>query len=175
MFESSDPQQLLEARKQLERVIKEQARSITQYIQPEAGTTDIALMFLPAETLWFEVVQNQPLWEHLARLRVFPVSPNTLLLALNTISLTHKWYQAAVGFERTARELSLAQKHFDHFRAKFQDIGAGLQRAEEAFHTADRHLGHYQSSIARLTGEPLAEPEQPTAPLALESPETPES
>lgn len=173
LFESADPAQLDAARAELSRVVREQATSIARYIEPEKGTTDIALMYLPSETLWYEVVQNHELGEQLAKLRVFPVSPNTLLVTLHAISLTHKWYQVAAGFEKTARELQLAQKHFTNFERRFEDLGRSLQKAQDAYSTAVAHLSKYQSRIAGLTGEPGLEAASADAPL-LESP-TPEA
>lgn len=153
LFESNDPTELAAAREQLARVMKEQGKKVAGYIQPELGTTDFALLYLPAETLWFEVIQNRELYEHLAALRVFPVSPNTLLPALHTVSLTHKWYQVAAGFQNTARELSLAQKHFANFYKRFEEVGRSLTKAQEAYSTATTHLGKYQSRIVSLTGD----------------------
>src|SRR5260370_11146933 len=51
LFESNDQAEIAEARIALVRVIKPEAKRIQQYIQPENGTTEIALMYLPSETL----------------------------------------------------------------------------------------------------------------------------
>ena len=51
LFETSDERQLEEARAQLVRVLTAQAKSIAGYIDPEHGTMDVALMYLPSETL----------------------------------------------------------------------------------------------------------------------------
>ena len=162
LFESSDPQQLAEARSQLERVIKEQARSISKYIDPEAGTTNLALMFLPSETLWFEVVQNHRLADYLAEQHVFPVSPNTLLLVLLTVQQTFKWYQIAATFDQAREELAKAQKSFGFFQKKFDTLGKSLDNAQDAFRVASGHLSRYQSRIAGVTGEALIEGDDTT-------------
>ena len=161
LFESSDPARLAEARKQLERVIKEQARDIAKYIKPEEGTTDMALMFLPSETLWFEVVQNGALWDELSRMRIFPVSPNTLLLALHTISLVCKSYQAATTVQETLGELAKAKRHFDFFQQQFDGIGKAIGKAQESYQKASGHLTRYQNQVVRLTGEEVPELEAP--------------
>lgn len=175
LFESSDPQQLEEARAQLERVIKEQARAITKYINPEAGTTNLALMFLPSETLWYEVVQNRVLADFLAEQRVFPVSPNTLLLALTTVQQTFRWYQMAATFDQAREELGKAQKSFGYFQERFRDVGKGLERAQSAYQTASGHLSRYQSRIAGVTGQPLPEPDEEEARLPVRLPESSET
>lgn len=153
LFESNDPAKLDEARAALERAIKEQAKRIAAYIDVEAGTTNVALIYLPSETLWFEVTQNRDLSDWLAKNRVFPVSPNTLLLALHSISLTYKWYQAAKGFEQTVRELSAARKSFEFFKGRFEEVGKALQKAQDAYSTATTHLTRYDSRVNTMTAD----------------------
>lgn len=170
LFESADPGALAAARVELERVIKEQGRRIAGYIDVEAGTTNVALLYLPSETLWFEVVQNRTLAEHLANCGVFPCSPNTLMLTLHAISLTYKWYRVAEGFAQTARELALAQKHFGHFEKQFEQVGRSIQKAQEAYATATSHLARYQTRVAAMTGDVPLNEQRPEEFLPLQMP-----
>jgi DNA recombination protein RmuC len=55
LFENSDEAAIEVARIALVRVMKAEGKRIQQYIQPQNGTTDIALMYLPSETLYMEV------------------------------------------------------------------------------------------------------------------------
>ncbi len=154
LFESQDPSALEAARKTLSDVIKTQAKSIAQkYIRPDHGTSDMALLFLPSETLYFEVIRNGDLFESLAKLKVFPVSPNTLAVSLRSIAIAQDYYEMAKGVEKTVEDVKKARRHFEHFEKKFEDIGKGLKKAQEAFDTATTHLTHYESSVYRLTGE----------------------
>src|SRR5258706_2915375 len=52
LFESNDKAEIELARIELVRVMKAEAKRIQQYIQPENGTTEIALMYLPIKTLY---------------------------------------------------------------------------------------------------------------------------
>jgi DNA recombination protein RmuC len=113
----------------------------------------MALLFLPSETLYFEVVRNSKLFEDMTKLRVYPVSPNTLAMGLKSIGMAHEYYQLAKGVEKTIEEVKKARKHFDHFGKKFDEIGNGIRKAQDAFDTAHKHLTHYESSIIRLVGE----------------------
>ncbi len=97
LFESNNKAEIELARIELVRVMKAEAKRIRQYIQPESGTTDIALMYLPSETLYMEVIRNRELGDWMNQQHVFPVSPNTLLMTLHTIALVHKWYEVAKG------------------------------------------------------------------------------
>lgn len=154
LFESNDPVQLEIGRKALSEFIKSEAKNIaTKYIKPEHGTTDMALLFLPSETLYFEVIRNGKLFEDMAKLKVYPVSPNTLAMGLHSVSVAQDYYEMARGVEKTIEDVKKARKHFDNFEKKFEDIGKGLRKAQEAFETANTHLGRYETSVYRLVGE----------------------
>jgi DNA recombination protein RmuC len=153
LFESNDEAEIAEARVALVRVMKAEAKRIQQYIQPENGTTDIALMYLPSETLYMEVIRNRELGDWMNQQHVFPVSPNTLLMTLHTIALVHKWYEVASRFEKSRAELAKAQKSFDFFQNQFENVGKNLNKAQEAFETAQRHLKTYRGKVSALSGQ----------------------
>jgi DNA recombination protein RmuC len=153
LFESENQSEVEEARDQFVRVMKAEAKRIKNYIQPEHGTTDIALMYLPSETLYMEAVRNRELADWLNQQHVFPVSPNTLLMTLQTIALVHKWYEVASRFEKSRQELAKAQKSFDFFQNHFENVGKSLNKAQEAFETAQRHLKTYRGKVTALSGQ----------------------
>jgi len=153
LFESSDEAEIDEARKEFVRVMKADAKRIKAYIQPEYGTTEIALMYLPSETLYMEAVRNRELADWLNQQHVFPVSPNTLLMTLQTIALVHKWYEVASRFEKSRQELAKAQKSFDYFQGQFENVGKSLNKAQEAFETAQHHLKSYRGKVTALSGQ----------------------
>jgi DNA recombination protein RmuC len=152
-FEDSTEAQLEEARHEFVRVMKAEAKRIKAYIQPEYGTTEIALMYLPSETLYMEAVRNRELADWLNQQHVFPVSPNTLLMTLQTIALVHKWYEVASRFEKSRQELAKAQKSFDHFQSQFENVGKSLGKAQEAFDKATTHLRTYRGRVEALSGQ----------------------
>jgi DNA recombination protein RmuC len=153
LFEGTDEVAIEDARHEFVRVMKAEAKRIKAYIQPEHGTTDIALMYLPSETLYMEAVRNRELADWLNQQHVFPVSPNTLLMTLKTIALVHKWYEMAGRFEKSRVELAKAQKSFDFFQNQFDNVGKNLNKAQEAFETAQRHLKTYRGKVSVLSGQ----------------------
>ena len=153
LFESDVESEIEEARHEFVRVMKAEGKRIKAYIQPEHGTTDIALMYLPSETLYMEAIRNRELADWLNDQHVFPVSPNTLLMTLKTIALIHKWYEVASRFEKSRLELAKAQKSFDFFQGQFENVGKNLNKAQEAFETAQRHLKTYRGKVTALSGQ----------------------
>jgi DNA recombination protein RmuC len=152
-FENSTEKELEEARGEFVRVMKAEGKRIKAYIQPEYGTTEIALMYLPSETLYMEAVRNRDLADWLNQQHVFPVSPNTLLMTLQTIALVHKWYEVASRFEKSRQELAKAQKSFEHFQNQFENVGKSLGKAQEAFDKASTHLKTYRGRVSALSGQ----------------------
>src|SRR5438128_11137251 len=153
LFESNDEAEIEEARHELVRVMKVEAKRIKAYIQPENGTTDIALMYLPSETLYMEAIRHRALADWLNQQHVFPVSPNTLLMTLQTIALMHTWCEVASRFHQSRLELAKAQKSFDYFQNQFENVGKNLNTAQEAFETAQRHLKTYGGRVTVPSGQ----------------------
>ncbi len=167
LFESDDSTEIEEARVAFCRVMKEQARRVKGYIQPENGTTDIALMYLPSETLYMEAVRNRELSEDLNKMKVFPVSPNSLLVTLNAVAMVHRWYQVQKGMAKSIEEFGKAQRTLAHFEAKFEVIGKSLNKARDAYDTASTHLNSYKGRITKLSGEEIPELEETEEPKTL--------
>jgi DNA recombination protein RmuC len=167
LFETNDPDALADARVEFERVMKEQAKRIAAYIRPEAGTTDMALMYLPSETLYMEAVLNAELSEWLNKRRVYPVSPNTLIVTLQSIQMVFKMYEYAKGHERATEELKKAQAAFGHFENQFEAVGKSLSKAQDAFEVAKNHLNRYRNRVTNLTGEAAPELDFPPPPTNL--------
>src|SRR6266853_3325368 len=163
LFESNVQAEIEEARHEFVRVMKAEARRIKAYIQPEHGTTDIALMYLPSETLYMEAIRNRELADWLNAQHVFPVSPNTLLMTLQTIALVHKWYEVAIRFEKSRLELAKSQKSFDFFHGQFENVGKSLNKAQEAFDKAQTHLKTYRGRVTVLSGQEQLELEAANA------------
>jgi DNA recombination protein RmuC len=161
LFGNSDPAALDAARTEFARVMKEQARRIAAYIRPESGTTDMALMYLPSETLYMEAVLNGDLSEFLNKMHVFAVSPNTLIITLQSIQMVFKMYEFAKSYERATEELKKAQSAFGYFEGRFEEIGKSLGRAQQAYEVARGHLTKYRNQVVNLTGEPVPEIEGP--------------
>lgn len=160
LFESSDEAGLRAAREALRRFIKEQSSSIRKYIRPDEGTAEIALMFLPSETIYFELLRDSELCEHMYKLRVFPVSPNTLMITVSAIKLSYDYYKLAANARATIEEIQKARRHFDLFETQFGEIGNRLSKAADAYRVAETHLGRFKNRVSRLTGEDEKAPQE---------------
>src|SRR4029077_12288970 len=85
MLEAAAPEQKDRARRQFGREVKKHIDDIAdKYLRPSEGTLDIALMYIPAENIFYEVTtwKQDACKEHISayslKRRVIPVSPNSI-------------------------------------------------------------------------------------------------
>lgn len=57
----------------------------SKYILPDEGTLDFALMYIPSEAVYYEIVTDTELMTTAKKLRIYPVSPNTLYAHLQVL------------------------------------------------------------------------------------------
>ncbi len=108
----------------------------TKYLLPAEGTTDFALMYMPAETLYYEVIQNvkeADLSEYARSKKVILVSPNTFYL---TVSAILHWFND-VQFSKQTRDI------MKRLSRVVQDAG----KLSEEFRVLGKHLGNAQSAF----------------------------
>jgi DNA recombination protein RmuC len=88
-YEAGDPKESLDAlRKKFEDTVRGTARSIaSKYINPPV-TTDFAIMFVPSEGIYAEILRNAELFESLRRdLRITAVGPTNLAAFLSSLQM----------------------------------------------------------------------------------------
>lgn len=134
LLEAEEKQSIDEARRSLTLKIRSFAKDIhDKYILPPK-TTDFALMFLPTEGLYAEVVQNVALFEELRdKYKITAVGATTLSAFLASLQM---------GFKTLAIE-QRSQEVWDTLRSvksEFIKFGDMLEKAQKQLQTADKTL-----------------------------------
>ncbi|GAI76561.1 unnamed protein product, partial [marine sediment metagenome] len=102
--ESEEEQATL--RRQFTRTIKKHIDDVAKYILPDEKTFDFALMYIPAENVYYETIlrgqhEESEIYSYSLQKRVIPVSPNTFYAYLQAIVLGLK----GLHIEKTARDI----------------------------------------------------------------------
>jgi len=117
-------------RSQFVRDVKKHLRDITgKYILPQEETLDFALMYLPSESIYYEVVTNTEIMNLSKDLRVYPVSPTTLYASLQTILLSLESQKIAGKTAEVFTLLKAVQKDYDKLSENFTLLGKHLTNA----------------------------------------------
>lgn len=152
--ESGDAAAVEAAGKQLESVLYAEARKIHEkYIKPPY-TTDFALMFLPVEGLYAEVLRRQGLQERMQNeFRVIIAGPTTLAALLNSLQMGFR----SMAIEQRTSEvwelLGQVKTEFNKFSGVVDEAQSSIQRASgvlEKVKTRTRVMGRKLSEVEAI-------------------------
>jgi DNA recombination protein RmuC len=151
--------------KAFERDVKIHVDAIaSKYVRPDEDTYDFALMYLPSESVYYELVCSKSgnLYRYALEKRVFPVSPTTFHAYLLVITLGLKGLQIEQHAQEVMAHCAGMAKNFDRFRAEFDTLGKHIGNAQAKYGEADRRLGSLERDLERATDwEQSIEPSEP--------------
>jgi len=108
-----------------------------KYILPEEGTMDFALMYIPSESVYYEVVTNRELSNYSRSNRVYPVSPNTLYAHLQVLLQSLQGKELEAKSRAILQALRAAQKDYD--------------KVSENLGVLNRHLTNAFNQMSQVT------------------------
>jgi DNA recombination protein RmuC len=111
-----------------------------KYILPEENTLDFALMYIPSESVFYEVANSEGLMEFSRSSRVYPVSPNTLYAALQTILLSFEGKKIEQKAKEVFKLLRGIQKDFGKTTDSLTTLGGHLTNAYNKFSDVQSHF-----------------------------------
>lgn len=111
-----------------------------KYILPGEGTMDFALMYIPSESVYYEVVNQTDILDYARKSRVYMVSPSTLYAHLQTILLAFEGKKIEsrskelftllrsmqIDFEKLDDNVSILGKHINNAYSQFGNVTSGF-------------------------------------------------
>lgn len=154
--------------------VKKHVESIaTKYILPHEGTCDFALMYIPAENVYYEAFikdealgEGKGLREYVFEKHVIPVSPNSFYAYLHTILLGLRGLKVEESAREILRHLSGLSGQLARFQDEFRKLGKHLEQSKGSFDSAQRQLEKFSDKLAAMETPPLLQ-------TAEESPKQP--
>lgn len=141
-YENAIPEEIETATKNLENTIKKMAKDIRdKYIDPP-NTTDFAILFLPFESIYAEVIRRSALVDQLRdEFKITVAGPTTLVAILNSLQM---------GFRTLAlqKRSSEVWKVLGAVRTEFDNFGGLLQKAQKNIQTG---LGQLDDVMGKRT------------------------
>jgi DNA recombination protein RmuC len=101
----------------------------SKYILTEEGTIDYALMYLPSETVYYEVVNNLELFEYGGKKRVLPVSPTTFYAYLRAILMSFEGQKIERRAQQILAAIRAVQKDYHKVGDNLSVLGRHIQNA----------------------------------------------
>ncbi|MFO7977954.1 MAG: DNA recombination protein RmuC [Bacteroidales bacterium] len=160
-YEAADPAVAEAAGRVLETTIKKMARDIhDKYIDPP-NTTDFAIMFLPFEGIYAEVVRRASLLEQLqGQYKVIVTGPTTLAAILNSLQMGFRTLAIQKRSSEVWAILGAVKKEFENF-------GGMLEKAQKNIQTASNQIDEVMGKRTRAIQRKLKNVESLEAAQAL--------
>jgi DNA recombination protein RmuC len=130
-----------------------------KYILPDEGTFDFALMYIPAENVYYELIikdeaidTEKGLLNYAFTKRVIPVSPNSFYAYLQTILLGLKGMHIEEQAQEILKSLARLSGDFDKFKSDFELLGKHLTNMKTKYDDADKRLEKFSYRLQSLSG-----------------------
>src|ERR1035437_7924379 len=124
-----------------------------KYILPSEGTMDFALMYIPSESVYYEVVNQTDVIDYARKARVYMVSPSTLYAHLQTILLSFEGKKIEskskelftllrsmqIDYEKIEENMSTLGKHINNAYSQFGNVLSGFSNLGQKLNST-KHL-----------------------------------
>jgi DNA recombination protein RmuC len=132
-----------------------------QYILPDEGTLNIALMYIPAENVYYEIIvkgiEENDLIHYAHSKNVIPVSPNSFYVYLQTILLGLRGMQIEQSAKEMMQNLTRLTGDLERFNNDYVLVGKHLTNASRAFDDSRKRLEKFDTKFEKIAQVELAE------------------
>ncbi len=156
LIEADDELDAHAYRKQFVTDVKKHVDQIAKkYILPEAGTFDFALMYIPAENVYYETIikdenKNESIAEYALNKKVIPVSPNSFYAYLQAIVRGLRGLKIESSARKILENLAQLEMDLQKCMADFEKTGTHLANAQSAYQKAFRRFEKLQDKIGAI-------------------------
>lgn len=156
-------------KKEFVRSVKERINEIAdKYIRPEEGTFDFALLYIPAENVFYEAVVRDEgeyeIFRHALGKRVIPVSPNSFYAYLTALVFGLQGLRIEQQARRIIAELAVVRDGFSRFQADFALVGKHIGNAAGKYEECARRAEKFQEKLTEVTALSTAREGEPPPP-----------
>lgn len=154
--------------------LKRRIDETSKYILPGKGTLDQALMFIPSEAIYYDLLANKVglgkvsgrnLIQYAAEKRVTIVGPSTLSAMLQTIVQGLRSIEIHKDTEKIRKNIEQLSKHLIAHNAYMMKLGAALGTTVNHYNATYKELGKIDRDIVKITDTASS-----VEPLVLEKP-----
>ncbi len=157
LLSAQTPEEKKKIRNEFLRDVKRHIDTIAErYIAPDEGTFDFALMYIPAENVYYEVVASEEdreapsLSSYAWAKRVVPVSPNTFYAYLQVILLGLRGLKMDHAAREIAESIAKMQGDFKRIVDDFETLGGHLKNAKGMHEKMQRGVDQFQTKLTQV-------------------------
>lgn len=151
MIEAPDEQTKNASRRKFLQDAKNRIDEIaTKYILPQENTYDFALMYIPAENVYYEMIIKDDLLSYCMSKKVIPVSPNTFYAYLQIICLGLRGLKIEENAKTILKNLSAISIDFKKFKEEFDILGTHIVNANTKYSDSQNRLEKFTDKLSSI-------------------------
>lgn len=165
----SDEERKIWRRKFVSDVKKHADAIASKYILPDEGTFDFALMYIPAENVYYETIikdenfgEEKSISTYAIEQKVIPVSPNSLYAYLQAIILGLRGMKVEERAQEIIESLSRLAGDLGKFRGEFDVVGTHIGNAWKKYEEAEKRLVRFEDRLESVEGKHLEQTKEIT-------------
>lgn len=130
----------------------------SDYIRPAEGTLDFALMYIPAENIYYETIvkyagETQDILQYSLEKKVIPVSPNLLYVYLMTVVMGLHGLQIEKQAAEIRQNLKRLNASFTDFLSNWDTLGTHLRNAYGKYEDGQKKLDRFGMQLNQIQDE----------------------
>ncbi|MEK7557339.1 MAG: DNA recombination protein RmuC [Patescibacteria group bacterium] len=163
MQAEQDPARKVTQRKTFLRDVKKHIQDIARkYVVPQERTLDYAFMYIPVETVYYEMMVHETeeeaasredpasLWEFCLAHKIVPVSPNSFLAYLHTVLIGLRGLKIEKQAKEILEHLGQLRVDFGQFAKDYAMIGTHLTNAKNRYDDSARRLDKFTNRLEQI-------------------------
>ncbi|HVM35566.1 MAG TPA: DNA recombination protein RmuC [Actinomycetota bacterium] len=125
-----------------------------RYVVPDEGTFEFAVMYVPAEGVYAEILRlahrKQPLFEIALAARIVPMSPLTLYGYLQTVLYGLRCLRIEEGARDILDFCGRLQNDVERFASEYETLGGHISRTQSKYEEGRRRLDRFRTKLERV-------------------------
>lgn len=156
IVESSTDDERKKARKDFLKDVRKHIDDIaSKYILPDEGTYDFAMMYIPAENVYYEMIikedpDEKSVSKYALERKIIPVSPNSLYAYLQAIVLGLRGLKIEQSAEQILATLQKLTIDFDSFKEEFDTLGRHISNAKTKYEETEKKLMKFDNKLSSV-------------------------
>ena len=126
----------------------------SKYLLPSEGTTDFALIYIPAEAIYYEIINSLGKEMDVAAFawskKIILTSPNTIYLTLRTIEHWFKDTQISKQTQEILKKLAKVHQDAGKLMDDFRKLGSHIKNASGAYEDSEKRLSLLDDKVEKL-------------------------
>ncbi|MDO8488019.1 MAG: DNA recombination protein RmuC [bacterium] len=131
-----------------------------KYILPDEGTTDFALMYIPSESVYYEVVNTPEIMSFSRSTRIYPVSPSTFYAHLQIILTSFQGKDLEAKSKQVFQLLRAIQKDYTKVEENMSVLGRHITNAHNQMSNVSSSFGLLGQKLSQTQSLPQPDDSQ---------------